>query len=99
MSVRKTLLKVLVPLRRASNVNARARSVARTFRRFLEQHPIVFLDVGARGDTPSELRAIREHVDLVALEPDAEEAEAVAARISGGGGLPERRRAAVRGRR
>ncbi len=40
---------------------------------FLVQHPIVLMDVGARGDAPPELQSIRSYVRRVGFEPDAHE--------------------------
>ena len=63
------------------NVNARPERVARQFRGFLEQYPITVLDIGARGGIPTELSALREHLHLIAMEPDPAEARRVEARV------------------
>lgn len=40
---------------------------------FLEQHPLVLMDIGARGDAPPELDSLRRFVRRVGFEPDPEE--------------------------
>ena len=63
------------------NVNARPQRVVQRFRRFLEDHPITMLDIGARGGIPAELHALREHLNVIAMEPHAEEARRLEARL------------------
>jgi FkbM family methyltransferase len=40
---------------------------------FLEQHPIVLMDIGARGEAPPELDSLRTHVRRIGFEPDPDE--------------------------
>jgi FkbM family methyltransferase len=40
---------------------------------FLEQHPIVLMDIGARGEAPPELDSLRAHVRRIGFEPDPDE--------------------------
>jgi FkbM family methyltransferase len=63
------------------NVNARPERVVRRFRRFLEDHPITVLDIGARGGIPAELSALRKYLNVIALEPHAEEARRLESRF------------------
>lgn len=63
------------------NVNARpARAVSR-YRRFLVEFPITALDIGARGGIPVELAPLREYLQLIAMEPHAEEARRLEQRL------------------
>ncbi|MGH3054955.1 MAG: FkbM family methyltransferase [Gaiellaceae bacterium] len=63
------------------NAGARPQRLVRSFRRFLADHPITVLDIGARGGIPVELRALRQHLHLIAMEPDPEEAVRLEARV------------------
>jgi FkbM family methyltransferase len=63
------------------NVNARPERVVRRFQRFLEDHPITVLDIGARGGIPAELGPLREHLNVIAIEPHAEEARRLESRL------------------
>ena len=65
------------------NVNAHPRRVVQRFRRFLDDHPITVLDIGARGGIPAELDALRAHLNVIAMEPHAQEARRLEARLGG----------------
>jgi hypothetical protein len=63
------------------NVNARPARVVSRYRRFLADFPITALDIGARGGIPVELAPLREHLQLIAMEPHPEEARRLERRL------------------
>lgn len=56
------------------NLNARPRDVVKAFRRSLALAPILVVDVGGRGGLSGELSALARNIDLIAFEPDENEA-------------------------
>lgn len=63
------------------NRNAHPPRVVREYRDVLEAYPITAVDIGARGGIPVELGALREHLRLIAMEPDADEARRLEERL------------------